>query len=89
MNAERFKTFADAYTRNLRQAVNDDPASYMLKPGEDADTYAARVAQKLLLSVEHSGMGTVNKDGEGFKRTCKELNIKHTYKAINAYLDGE
>jgi hypothetical protein len=29
-----------------------------------------------------------NKDGEGVKRTCKILGIKHTYKAIQTYLCG-
>lgn len=33
--------------------------------------------------------GTANKDGRGIELTCKELNIKHTYKAIKAFLtDG-
>ena len=29
-----------------------------------------------------------NKDGDGIRRTCKELGIKHTYTAIFAYLQG-
>jgi hypothetical protein len=33
--------------------------------------------------------GNANKDGEGIKRTCKELGIKQTYTAIKAYLNGE
>ena len=33
--------------------------------------------------------GTANKDGEGIKRTCKELKIKHTYTAIAAFLTSE
>jgi hypothetical protein len=32
---------------------------------------------------------SANKDGEGIKRTCKILGIKHTYKAIRGYLTGE
>jgi hypothetical protein len=30
--------------------------------------------------------GTADKSGEGVKRTCAVLGIKHTYKAIKAYL---
>ena len=30
--------------------------------------------------------GTANKDGEGIIKTCKVLDIPHTYKAIKAYL---
>lgn len=33
--------------------------------------------------------GTGSKDGEGVKRTCKELGINHTYKAIYAFLTTE
>lgn len=31
-------------------------------------------------------VGGANKDGEGIRRTCAELGIKHTYKAISAFL---
>jgi hypothetical protein len=30
--------------------------------------------------------GEANKDGEGIKRACKAVGIKHTYKAIQDYL---
>lgn len=30
--------------------------------------------------------GEANKDGEGIKRACKAVGIKHTYKAIRDYL---
>ncbi len=30
--------------------------------------------------------GSANKDGEGIKMTCKLLEVKYTYKAIQAYL---
>jgi hypothetical protein len=32
--------------------------------------------------------GSANKDGDGIKRTCKALGIKHTYKAIGEYLNA-
>jgi hypothetical protein len=30
--------------------------------------------------------GDANKDGEGIRRACKAVGIKHTYKAIREYL---
>jgi hypothetical protein len=32
--------------------------------------------------------GAANKDGEGIKRACKAVGIKHTYKAIQDYLSA-
>lgn len=32
--------------------------------------------------------GNFDKDGFAVKQTCKILNIKNTYKAINEYLNG-
>lgn len=32
--------------------------------------------------------GSYNKDGEGFKRTCKALGIKHTYMSITKWLEN-
>lgn len=32
--------------------------------------------------------GTAGNDGDGVKRTCKDLGIKPTFKAIRAYLEG-
>ena len=32
--------------------------------------------------------GEANTDGEGIKRACKAVGIKHTYKAISAYLNA-
>ncbi len=33
--------------------------------------------------------GSANKDGEGVKRTCKDLGVKHTYAAIRPFLLSE
>ena len=30
--------------------------------------------------------GSASKDGEGIKKTCERLKIKHTYKAIREFL---
>jgi hypothetical protein len=40
------------------------------------------LAEKMTNSLQ---AGTANKDGDGIKRTCKELGIAYTYKAIAAY----
>jgi hypothetical protein len=32
--------------------------------------------------------GSGSKDGEGIKRACKALSIKHTYKDLTAYLNN-
>lgn len=33
--------------------------------------------------------GSFNKDSESFKRACKELQIKHTYKDIKEFLESD
>lgn len=42
------------------------------------------LARKMMNSLAE---GTGNKDGKGIVRTCKALGIKHTYKAIQQYLN--
>lgn len=43
------------------------------------DALALKITESLIV-------GTANKDGDGIKRTCKDLGIAYTYKAIRAYL---
>lgn len=43
------------------------------------------LARKMTIGLD---TGSANKDGDGIKRTCRELGIPHTYKAIRAYLSG-
>lgn len=73
-NKERF---AEAYRRNLHLSVTECPVDYAYIAGR-----VDEVADKMLAAIER---GSANKDGFAFKRTCKELGIKHTYKAINAF----
>ena len=92
MNNSRFETLSEVYRRNLIAAVQDNPSNYMLgRLGAPSDPveYANSTADKMLARVKETGMMTVSKDGEGWKRTCKELGIKHTYKAIEEYLNAE
>lgn len=80
MNAEKFERFSAAYLTGLHAAVLADPEAYGF-----ADI-VPHVADKMLTSMAENPMG-VNYDGGGFKRACKALGIKHTRKAIFAYLE--
>jgi hypothetical protein len=72
------EAFAKAYRENLARAVTERPDDYSYIAGK-VDV----VADKMLAAIER---GSANKDGYAFKQTCKQLGIKHTYKAINEYL---
>lgn len=47
---------------------------------------AADVAARMRTAWEK---GSASKDGKAFAATCKSLGIKHTYKAMRAYIAGE
>lgn len=51
---------------------------------------AARISPEALAEKMTKAIvaGTGNKDGAGVKRTCKQLGINYTYKAIEAYLSA-
>ena len=90
VNAERFAAFGVAYRAGLLAAVTEAQASpnpdkgYAYSPAD-----APKVADRMLAAIEKGGPGSVNLDGGGFRRACKALGIKHTRKAIIAYLNGE
>ena len=90
VNAERFAAFGVAYRAGLLAAVTEAQASpnpdkgYAYSPAD-----APKVADRMLAAIEKGGPGSVNLDGGGFRRACKALGIKHTRKAISAYLNGE
>lgn len=92
MNNERFEALSTAYREGLAEAVAAKPDGYALgvrgNPSEPAD-YARHVADKMLAKVRVDGIRSVGVTGaDGWKRACKKLNIKHTYTAIENYLDG-
>ena len=72
--------FADLYRKNLHLAVKERPDEYRHIVGN-----VDNVADKMIEAVKR---GTYNKDGFAFRRTCKELGLKHTYAAINSYWKG-
>lgn len=51
--------------------------------------YAASTSTPKELAEKMTGgliRGSASKDGDGIKRTCKKLGIKHTYKGILEFL---
>ena len=79
MNQEKLNKFMEAYEKALTEAVMNYNEEYRY-PVEDVP----RVAAKMRIAIEN---GTYHHVGRGFKGACKALGIKHTYKAINAYLE--
>jgi hypothetical protein len=59
-----------------------DPAYQRVKATHTPAQYAAKITLAL-------ADGSADKSGEGVQRTCQVLGIKHTYKAIKAYLTGD
>lgn len=52
--------------------------------------YARKITSPPSLSLKMTlglDQGTANKDGVGIKRACKHFGVKHTYKAIRAFLN--
>lgn len=77
-DVDRVFAFFSAYSSALSLAFATDPENYT---GSIGDTYS-RMCYAIL-------DGSFNKGSQPFKSACKVLKIKHTYKAINAYLRGE
>jgi hypothetical protein len=87
--------FMEVYRPALQAAVEAHPAEYalglMLDPGglnhvpETAAAYADRTARKMEWAF---ASGNYNHDGHAIKAACKALGIKHTRKAIEAFLTG-
>lgn len=69
--------FLETYKKHYLQCRIESPELYM----GVSEHVLARMTRSILKQ-------NFNKDSEGFKRTCKELKIKHTYKAIESYLKG-
>jgi hypothetical protein len=78
VDLDRWADFSNGYWRELDKAYLLAPESYDRPLNE---TYGI-----MLVSVLN---GSFNKDSETFKAVCKALRIKHTYKAIAAFITGE
>ena len=77
-NYERFTATLAKHYAELFTLPEYALAASRYTPDSMAEKFAALLA---------TGSGA-NKDGDGIRRTCKELAIKHTYKAISEYLQG-
>jgi hypothetical protein len=53
-----------------------------------ARTTPIELAKKMTDGLRTITAITAQKDGEAVKRACRELGIKHTYKAIQAFLNA-
>ncbi len=73
-----FPDFIGAYFYQYDIARTANPHMYR----GDPDTVKARMAWAILTK-------TFSKDSYSFRATCKQLGIKHTYKAIDAFIRGE
>ncbi len=81
-DAGRFMKFGEAYRAGLTAAASAPANGYYYGPDK-----ALEVANKMLTAID-AAPGHVNYAGQGFKNACKALGIKHTRKAILAYLEG-
>lgn len=74
-------TFMAVYERHLRAAHAEHPDEYR---------YSAEEIPAVLVRMRAAiARGSMSKDSVAFRRTCKELGIAHTFKAIAAYLAGQ
>ena len=71
--------FLLAYRTELETAVLSYPDEYSW-PLSELDA----VFERMVAAFDR---GSYNKDGRAFKATCNVLNIRHTYRAIDAYVD--
>lgn len=78
VDASHWQSFIEAYEAALDDAYRAHPETYC---GPFNVTY-----NNMSFAILN---GTYNKDSATFKAVCKKLGIKHTYKAINAFIFGE
>jgi hypothetical protein len=70
--------FIETYKQELIRSHNADPTSYAW-PLSELDAVFERMRIAIL-------RGSFNKDSVAFRRTCKRLGIKHTYRDIKAFI---
>ncbi len=74
-NRERFLAM---YREKLAAAVVNHPDEYVW-PLDELDTVMSRMTEAI-------DSNSYSKHGQAFRDTCRALGIKHTYKAINAFI---
>jgi len=81
--------FITLYTANLKAIHGSDAAFLPRMPADLKRETPEATFEALATKMTHSLIGgRAEKDGEAIKRTCKQLGIKHTYKALTAYFGG-
>lgn len=78
IHSGNFDCFMDVYVEKLKEALVLYPQDYSWP-----ESALPVVVEKMRAAIEK---GTFNKDGHAFKATCKQLKIKHTYKAIQEFI---
>lgn len=74
------ETFVNTFSVQLEKAVREYPVEYM---------FPAHLIPQVVERMSKAFIGkSYNKDSRAIKATCKILGIKHTYTAINEYLQG-
>jgi hypothetical protein len=79
MNTERLEQFTTVYGLALRRAIEEYPDEYLY-----SIEYVPGVVTRMRVAIEE---GTYHHAGRVFKATCKQLGVKHTRKAIEAFLE--
>ena len=77
VNENNYVLFKDTFARILKEEMQLNPEMYL----KDYDTTLNNCLYALLKCV-------FNKNTESFKRTCKEIKVKYTYKAIKEFIYG-
>lgn len=75
---ENQKRFLEIYKTQLALVVQESPQDYAWPIAN-----VSAVADKMFAGLLR---GSANTEGRAMAGTCKALGIKHTYKAINAFL---
>ena len=86
MNQEKFALFEAAYREGLEEAVTKNPEDYYMQ-GATPTQYADVVSKRMMGNIAAGKHMSNNYDSAGFRRACKKVGIKHTRKAILAYLE--
>ena len=73
MNQEKF---LQVYKRILEEEIKKNPDNFAIK---DANVVFERMKPAII-------KGSFDKDSACFRRTCRELGIRHTYKAIKEFI---
>lgn len=79
-NLPNLSKWMEAYRPNLERAVKEKPIDYGFPLSE-----VPAVVDRMRAAIER---GTYNHAGHALKWTCQGFGIKHTRKAIEAFLAG-